>query len=102
MMSLHRHRRWLVPLGFATAFGVFMTLYRYLGTVLDGGHPMLHAKLIEEMSAAYGVLLLFPGVAWWARRARRVTERWDARLLALALPLPIFCVARTAWMMSTR
>lgn len=95
-------RRALVFFVFATACGLLQSLYKYLDVLASGGQQPYARKLVEELTGAYGVLLLIPLVAWWARRVREHTAGWSTRLPLLALALPVFALLHTTWMAGTR
>jgi two-component system, LytTR family, sensor kinase len=97
-----RWRAWLVIAGFATAVGLLESLYKYLDVLAAGGHPSLTLKLIDELSASWGILALLPFVAWWARLVRDRSRSWPLRLPWLAAGLIVFAASHTAWMLLTR
>lgn len=101
-------RRRFVFFAWFTAAGLIMFGYRYLDVVARQGHEPFAIKLIEELSSAYGSLLLLPLVIRYARWARtragsRVTlgllhvpglmgfsllhTTWNAIMRGLAFPL---------------
>jgi signal transduction histidine kinase len=104
MRDTRPRRRGLVltAFAFATACGLLQSLYKYLDILASGGQQQYARKLVEELTGAYGVLLLIPLVAWWARRARDRTSGWGIRIPLLALGLPVFALLHTAWMAGSR
>lgn len=87
--------------GFATAIGVLQASYRWLDEVARGRVNPVYTKLIEELSSAYGVLLLLPMVLWWTRRVQR--DHFGVTRVLMHVPsLLVFSVLHTTWNASVR
>lgn len=87
--------------GFATAIGLVQFGYRYLDVLARGRTEPFAVKLIEELSAAYGVALLVPLVAWWTRRVHD-GRGGKARWLWHVPGLVVFSFLHTSWMATVR
>jgi LytS/YehU family sensor histidine kinase len=80
-------RRWVsraLLVGFSTIIGLLLFSYRYLDDLTRAQHGTLAPRLIEEMTGAYGAMILVPGVIWIARRFRPDRAHW-ARYLSVHL-----------------
>ncbi len=85
------NRRWIFAL--FTAIGLLHFVYRSLEYVVSGQPSHWFRVLVDEMSGAYGAMVLVPWVLWVLRR-----ERWWWHGLGLIA----FSVAKTSLMWGTR
>lgn len=87
----------LLGFGFATALGLVLFGYQYLDVVAREGSEPFGIKLIEELSSAYGTLLLVPLVAWWTRHVRAHAGSVAGMILRHVPALVVFSFLHTSW-----
>jgi signal transduction histidine kinase len=87
---------WLLWLGFFTAMGLLVFGYRYLDDLARAHEGTFATRLIEELTGAYAVALLFPVVVHFARRLRLERHNWLRRLPLHLLALLVFSVLHTS------
>jgi two-component system LytT family sensor kinase len=95
----------LVVFGVYTVFGIFLTGYRLFAVLAEGetlSRPEVFGKAIEEMSAAYGLALLFPVVLLLVRRYPIVRGAALARLPGYLLMVVGFGLVHTSFMGKSR
>ena len=63
-----RVRNGLTIFGFFTAVGLSLFWYKYLDFAARAEHVSWAVPLIEELTGAWSAALLFPAMAWFARR----------------------------------
>ena len=63
-----RVRNGLTIFGFFTAIGLSLFLYKYLDFAARAQQVRWTEPLVEELTGAWGAALLFPALAWFARR----------------------------------
>lgn len=78
-----------------TALGLLFFSYKYLDDLARARTGTFLRRLIEEMTAAYGVALLLPFLVMFARRYRLQSQNWLRRLPLHLLALVIFSLAHT-------
>lgn len=101
-MTLPSRRTVLIGFALATAIGLAMFGYQWLDVLARGRTEPFTIKLIEELSAAYGVMLLVPLVAWWTRRTRARTSSVATRVALHAAALVPFSLLHTTWNLASR
>jgi signal transduction histidine kinase len=79
----------------ATAFGLLLFSYYYLDVLVRGRSEPIHAKLIEELTGAYGALLVLPLIVWVARRLRSLP--WQVGLPAFLASAVVVSMLHTTW-----
>lgn len=78
-----------------TALGLLFFSYKYLDDLARARTGTFLRRLIEEMTAAYGVALLLPFLVMFARKYRLQSQNWLRRLPVHLLALVIFSLAHT-------
>jgi two-component system, LytTR family, sensor kinase len=96
-MRLPSRRTVLAAFGLATAGGLILFGYRWLDVAARGRVEPFQTKFIEEMSSAYGILLLVPFVAWWTRRVRERAASAAGSIALHAAALIPFSLLHTSW-----
>jgi two-component system, LytTR family, sensor kinase len=96
-MRLPPRRDLLLGFGFATALGLVLFGYQYLDVIAREGSEPFGIKLIEELSSAYGTLLLVPLVAWWTRHVRAHAGSASGMVLRHVPALAVFSFLHTSW-----
>jgi hypothetical protein len=91
-------------LGFAvfTAIGTLSCFYHFFDDLTRGIGGTFAMRALEEYTAAYALALLFPLVAWLARRWPLRRGRRGPALAAYVLALPLFGAAHTTLMLVSR
>jgi sensor histidine kinase YesM len=95
-------RVWVLAAAFWTALGLLNFGYQYLDVFVRGRTEPFSEKLIEELTGAWGVGLLFPALIWLARRVRASGSRWYVALAVHAGVVVAFSVVHTTWMWYSR
>ncbi len=67
-MTFKRPVAWLWLFLVFTAIGIFFTLHQYLDDVTWHHYGTLRQRALEEMTGAYGAMILVPFLAWIAAR----------------------------------
>lgn len=91
--------------GVYTVFGMFLTGYRAFSVLAEGDtltHVELLGKAVEELSAAYGLGLLFPVVLFLVRRYPMVPGAAVRRLPGYVAMVAGFAVLHTSFMGKSR
>jgi two-component system, LytTR family, sensor kinase len=78
--------------------GTLLFSYRYLAVLADRGHVQVARPLIDELTAALILGLLFFPVAWLSRTYPLRRDTWRARLYLYALALVLFAATATTSM----
>lgn len=84
-----------LAIGVFTALGLLFFSYKYLDDLARARTGTFSRRLIEEMTAAYGVALLLPLLVMFARRYRLESRNWLRRLPVHLLALVIFSLSHT-------
>jgi len=80
--------------------GLLSFAYHYLDVFVRARSEPYHEKLIEELTSAYGIILIFPIIAWSARHLRAM--RWPVALAAHAGLAVLLSFLATSWRWGTR
>jgi signal transduction histidine kinase len=100
---IHFTRRfWLWLFGLATAIGLLQFSYFYLADLTEGVQGPWLDPFLSEMSGAYGVALLFPGILWLTRRVPFASGNYRKAALASFGGLVVFSLLHTSWMWLSR
>ena len=93
-------RLWVLAVSVTTVMGLLSFAYHYLDVFVRARSEPYHQTLIEELTSAYGIILIFPIIAWSARRLR--TKRWPAALAAHIGLAALLSFLATSWRWGTR
>jgi two-component system, LytTR family, sensor kinase len=95
-------RAYLLGFALATAIGLLLSGYKYLGHVTAGRSVSPIGPLIEEMGAAWAAALAFPAIIALARRFPLDRRGWLRRLPAQLAGAVAFGAYHTSAMWATR
>lgn len=94
--------RRLIPFVIFTAIGLIFFNYGYLDDLARGIQGTALPRFVEEMTGAYGGLVLFPFVAWMARRFEWTAKEWARTIAAHAAGLLAYSVCHTTLLAVSR
>lgn len=97
MLGWFRWRTFLLGLMIFMASGLLMFAHFYLDVLVRAGTTPLAEPLLEELTAAFGIGLLFPWAVHFARRWPLDVRGWGRRLPAHALNVAGLSACHTTW-----
>lgn len=100
--GIGRRRFWALLLGLATAIGLLQFTYFYLADLTEGVRGPWLDPFLSEMSAAYGVALLFPAVLRLTRRFPFRAGGYARAAAVHGVGLILFSAVHTSWMWGSR
>jgi two-component system, LytTR family, sensor kinase len=95
-------RAWVLGFALATAIGLLLAGYKYLGYVTAGRAVSPVGPFLDELGAAWAVAVVTPALAAWARRFPLDRPGWLRRMPAHVAGALAFGVYHTSAMWATR
>jgi two-component system, LytTR family, sensor kinase len=99
---LTRKQLWTIGMLAGLVIGLLSLSYKYLDYVATGRHRPFGEPLLEELTGAYGVVVLLPLLIWCARRFRLDSGGWLRNVPVHLGALAAFSFAHTTWNWVTR
>lgn len=92
----NRITTWGSIFGSFTAIGLLLFCYKYLDDLINNKSGTFLNRLIEEMTGAYSMALLFPLVVWFVRKYRLHGQHWERLLPLHVLGVVVVSFAHTS------